>query len=70
MLFRSLKYLEPPEYHGNPTIPGEGVLCYYHFGWDLLDALRAAGFCSVALIDAWGDETAVFGDQLAIVATK
>ena len=66
----ALKHLEPPEYHGNPTIPGEGVLCYYHFGWDLLEALRVVGFRSVALLDAWGLETAVFGDQCAIVATK
>ncbi len=66
----ALEHLEPPEYHGNPTTPGNGVLCYYHFGWDLLEALRAAGFRSVALLDAWGDETAIFGDQLAIVATK
>lgn len=66
----ALEHLEPPEYHGNPTIPGDGVLCYYHFGWDLLDALRVVGFRSVALLDAWGVETAVFGDQCAIVATK
>ena len=66
----ALEHLEPPEYHGNPTNPGEGVLCYYHFGWDLLEALRVVGFRSVALLDAWGLETAVFGDQYAIVATK
>jgi len=66
----AVEHLEPAEHHGNPTIPGDGVLCYYHFGWDLLDALRAAGFRSVAVIDAWGAETAVFGDQLAVVATK
>lgn len=65
-----LVHLELPEYHGNPTLPGDGVLCFYHFGWDLLDALRSAGFRSVALLDAWGDETAVFGDQNAIVATR
>ena len=65
-----LEHLEAPEYHGNPTIPGDGVLCYYHFGWDLLNALRTAGFRSVAILDAWGDETAIFGDQIAVVATK
>jgi Methyltransferase domain len=63
-------HLEPPEYHGNPTIPGDGVLCFYHFGWDLIDALRGAGFRSVALLDAWGEDTALFGDQNAIVATR
>lgn len=66
----ALVHLEPPEYHGNPTIPDDGVLCHYHFGWDLLDVLRTVGFRSVALLDAWGHDTAVFGDQCAIVATK
>lgn len=66
----SVEHLEPPEYHGNPTIPDDGVLCYYHFGWDLLNALSAAGFRSVAVLDAWGGETAIFGDQIAVVATK
>jgi len=66
----NLVHLELPEYHGNPTIADDGVLCYYHFGWDLLSALRAAGFRSVALLDAWGYETGIFGDQSAIVATK
>ena len=63
-------HIEPPEYHGNPTIPGEGVLCLYHFGWDLLDELRSAGFRSVAMLDAWGEETALFGDQNAVVAIR
>jgi SAM-dependent methyltransferase len=31
-----------PEYHGDPL--GGGVLCFHHFGWALLDDLRAAGF--------------------------
>ena len=66
----NLVHLEPPEYHGNPTIPDDGVLCFYHFGWDLLDTLRSAGFRSVALLDAWGEATATFGDQCAIVATR
>jgi SAM-dependent methyltransferase len=34
--------LQPPEYHGDPL--GGGVLCFHHFGWDLLDAMREAGF--------------------------
>jgi hypothetical protein len=34
---------EPPDYHGDP-ISDRGILCYYWFGWSLLDDLRAAGF--------------------------
>ncbi len=33
-----------PEYHGNPTLPDKGSLCYYYFGWELLEDLRKAGF--------------------------
>ncbi|MBV7540381.1 class I SAM-dependent methyltransferase [Acidovorax sp. sic0104] len=32
-----------PEYHGDP-LGGDGVLCYTHFGWDMLEQARAAGF--------------------------
>lgn len=35
-----------PEYHGDPV--SGGVLCYHHFGWALLDDLRAAGFSDAA----------------------
>jgi|SRR5215471_5529813 len=33
----------PPVYHGDPIDP-RGVLCFHDFGWDLLGALREAGF--------------------------
>jgi SAM-dependent methyltransferase len=65
-----IEHLLPPEYHGNPTDPEGGVLCFYHFGWDLLSALRREGFRAVALLEAWGLETATFGNQQVIVATK
>lgn len=31
-----------PEYHGDPV--SHGVLCFHHMGWDLLAAMREAGF--------------------------
>ncbi len=36
---------QPPEYHGDPL--SGGVLCFHHFGWDLLDAIRQTGFADV-----------------------
>lgn len=39
-----IEHLQPPEYHGDPL--GGGVLCFHHFGWDLLGAIREAGFAS------------------------
>ncbi len=43
----SILHLTEPEYHGDPLRP-EGCLAFYHFGWDLLDDLRAAGFLNVS----------------------
>lgn len=37
-----LEHLGEPEFHGDP-IHG-GVPCFHHFGWDLLEAMRRAGF--------------------------
>lgn len=43
-----IEHLQPPEYHGDPL--GGGVLCFHHFGWDLLDALREAGFADAGAL--------------------
>jgi SAM-dependent methyltransferase len=37
-----IEFLGEPEYHGDPV--AGGVVCYHHFGWDLLEAMRSAGF--------------------------
>lgn len=39
---------EKPEYHGDP-LDAEGILAFWHHGWQLLDDLRAAGFREVRL---------------------
>lgn len=41
----SIEHTREPEFHGDP-ISG-GVLCFHHFGWALLDELRAAGLHDV-----------------------
>lgn len=35
--------ITPPEYHGDPLSP-EGILCFQHFGWEMLDEMKRAGF--------------------------
>jgi SAM-dependent methyltransferase len=35
-----------PEYHGDP-IRSEGILCFQHFGWDIVDSLAEAGFTQI-----------------------
>lgn len=47
----------PPEYHGDPV--GKGVLCFHHFGWDLLQALRSAGFAEAHALRVSGNEQGV-----------
>ena len=47
-----VEHLLPPEYHGDPLGEG-GILCFYHFGWDLLDVARAAGFSEACMALPW-----------------
>jgi SAM-dependent methyltransferase len=44
----SIEYFGPPEYHGDGLRP-EGILTWHHFGWKLLDDVRAAGFAHAAI---------------------
>lgn len=38
-----IEHILPPEYHGDP-LSDRGILCYRHFGWEMLGELRCAGF--------------------------
>jgi SAM-dependent methyltransferase len=52
-----VRHLLPPQFHGNP-VSAEGSLVFQDFGWDLLDAVRRAGFSDgaseVYVNDAFG----------------
>jgi len=66
-----ISHLLPPEYHGDPLNSSEGILCFQHFGWDVLDVMRKAGFRNVALRVYWNLEEAVIGpEQMFFVARK
>ena len=65
-----VEHLMEPEYHGDP-INSDGCLCFYHFGWRLLDEFRAAGFDSVKAMFYWSEEFGYLGmDQALFMATK
>ncbi|TAM64385.1 MAG: class I SAM-dependent methyltransferase [Rhodanobacter sp.] len=67
----SVEHLLPPEYHGDPVDPQGGILCYYHFGWELLEDLKAAGFGTARVDVYWSSEYGHIGDmQPIIIATK
>jgi len=48
----AVTHILEPEYHGNPV--AENSLCFQHFGWDLLDDLRNAGFSQAVAKMYWG----------------
>jgi SAM-dependent methyltransferase len=64
-----VEHLEPPEYHGDP-LSSEGCLCFYHFGWELLADLRAAGFRDVTAVMCWSRELGYLGDQVQFIACR
>ncbi len=65
-----IEHLEEPEYHGDPMDKG-GVLCFYHFGWDLLDALRDAGFAEATVVSYWSVRWGYLGlGQTQFIAVK
>ena len=58
-----------PEYHGDP-MSSEGVLCYQHFGWDILRALKEAGFREAYGVVGWSISLGFITPQLIFVAEK
>ena len=39
-----IKHFCKPEYHGDPMESENGILCFQHFGWDLINLLKEIGF--------------------------
>jgi SAM-dependent methyltransferase len=66
----SVEHLEPAEYHGDP-LSSDGCLCYQHFGWDLLDELRQAGFSDGWACAYWSERFGYLGGtQIQFVAER
>jgi hypothetical protein len=63
-------HLLEPEYHGDP-VGGSGILCFYHFGWEILQDLRNAGFATASLALYWSARYANIGaPQIFFIARK
>jgi len=63
-------HILPPQYHGDP-VNEEGILCFQHFGWQMLDELRALGFQDAAALIYWSDYFGYLGGaQIAFIAVK
>jgi SAM-dependent methyltransferase len=67
----SVTHLLPPEYHGDP-INSNGCLCFYHFGWDMLENLRELGFETAEALLYWSAHCGYLGnaDQIMFLARK
>lgn len=63
----NVENLLPPEYHGDPVAPGGGILCYYHFGWELLEDIKAAGFKDARIDAYWSYEYGHIGEEQLII---
>lgn len=67
----SLIHILPAEYHGDPMNESEGCLCFYHFGWEILDDLKSAGFQDAYTLFAYSEEYGYLGgDQIFLIARK
>jgi SAM-dependent methyltransferase len=62
----TIEHLLPPEYHGDPLDP-HGCLCFHHFGWDVLDFLKAAGFSQATACSIWSKELAYMACEGGII---
>jgi SAM-dependent methyltransferase len=68
----SIEHIHPPEYHGDP-LNSQGCLCFHHFGWDMLDFLRQAGFQQAMVYAIWSPDLGYLanpGDILIFSAVK
>ena len=58
----------PPEYHGDPL--SGGVLCFHHFGWDLLDAIGQAGFAHAEVLRLHDPDQGLHEPQWVVRASR
>lgn len=63
-----IEHLLPPEYHGDPI--SEGVLCFYHFGWDILERARASGFAQAEMVMPWSPVHGLHYGLWTLICTK
>jgi SAM-dependent methyltransferase len=67
----NINHILPPEYHGDPVNAGGGILCYTHFGWEMFDQLKHAGFKDAYAITYWSNSLGYYdGGQFLFCAIK
>ena len=64
-----VQHLLPPEYHGDPLCD-KGVLCFTHFGWEMLEQVRETGFRDIYAVVFHSVEFGYLGEQFQFFAWK
>lgn len=64
-----IRHILEPEYHGDP-MSADGVLCFQHFGWDIIDACESAGFSEAYGIAGWSIGLGFMEPQIVFIAEK
>lgn len=66
-----IEHICTPEFHGDPINPSEGILCFYHYGWDVLETLQEVGFANSSVKLYWSRDFGYLGGyQVLIHATR
>lgn len=64
-----IQHILEPEYHGDP-MNEEGCLCFYHFGWDMLEQMRQIGFTKVKAHLFWSRELGYLGNEQILFSAQ
>jgi SAM-dependent methyltransferase len=64
----AISYLRPPEFHGDPL--SVGVLCFHHFGWELLAQMRVAGFAKAQALRVRNPQAGIPESQWVLHAIR
>jgi SAM-dependent methyltransferase len=63
-----IEHLLEPEYHGDPL--GAGILCFRHFGWDIVQTFKAHGFSEAAMVMPYDLDQALPYGMWTLVARR
>jgi SAM-dependent methyltransferase len=65
----SIDHLLPPEYHSDP-FGKRRILCFRHFGWQLLEEMTEMGFCDAHAVLYWSRHYGYLGQESVVFLAK
>ena len=64
-----IEHILEPEYHGDP-VNSEGCLCFYYFGWEMLEQMRQIGFTTVQAHLFWSEKLGYLGGEQILFSAR